>query len=344
MTHTLDSSGDTVEQAPKPTPPRRLPLGKLKFSSLAGLYLLIALLVFFSMTDGRFASAENFRVILASQAIAGILTLGLVISLISGVFDISIAANMTVAISLVAWLQSSIHMNAFLAVIITLLCGAAVGAINAIIVTVLHVEPIVGTLGTSAVLAAVAYWIADGQTIVDGISPTFTSFGQSKFLSIPLPVFYLAVIAVGLWFVLEHTPWGRNLRAIGANPEASRLAGIKVVKIQWTALLVSGTLAAFAGIVLTMQLGAASFGAGSPYLLPAFAAAFLGSTQIQPGRFNIFGTIVALYLLATAVKGLQLRYPGLPWIADLIQGVTLIASVSVSAYAIRRRVSKEGSR
>ncbi|WP_229052451.1 ABC transporter permease [Aeromicrobium sp. Leaf350] len=320
--------------------PARWSVGSLRLSSLAGLYVLIALLVLFTLSDERFAAPQNYRVILASQAIAGILTLGLVVSLISGVFDVSIAATMALSISLVGWLQAEMGFHPLVAVVLTLLAGATVGALNAVSVTVLRVEPIIATLGSSAILAAVAYWIAEGQTFIDGISPGFISFGQSQFLSIPLPVYYLAAIALLLWFAIEHTPWGRYLRAIGANAEASRLAGIRVVRVQWSALIVSGLLASLAGIVLTMQLGAASFGAGDPYLLPAFAAAFLGSTQVQPGRFNVFGTLIALYLLATAVKGLQLRYPDLPWIADLIQGVTLIASVAIAAYAGRRRAEK----
>jgi ribose transport system permease protein len=107
--------------------------------------------------------------------------------------------------------------------------------------------------------------------------------------------------------------------------------------LQWGALIVSGILSSMAGIVLTMQLGASSFGAGDSYLLPAYAAAFLGSTQIKPGRFNVLGTIVALYLLAIGVKGLQLRYPSLPWIADLFQGFALIGAVALGGVASRKR-------
>jgi ribose transport system permease protein len=102
------------------------------------------------------------------------------------------------------------------------------------------------------------------------------------------------------------------------------------------ALIIAGVLSSFAGIVLTMQLGASSFGAGNSYLLPAFAGAFLGSTQIRPGRFNVGGTLVALYLLAIGVKGLQLQYPDLPWIKNLCEGLTLIVAVAIVARAGRR--------
>jgi ribose transport system permease protein len=128
--------------------------------------------------------------------------------------------------------------------------------------------------------------------------------------------------------------------AAGANAQAARLAGVKVARLHWLALVITGVLASFAGVVLTMQLGAASFGAGAPYLLPAFAGAFLGSTQVRPGRFNVAGTLVALYLLAIGVKGLQLEYPHLPWIKDLFQGLALILAVAIGARAALRRTSR----
>jgi ribose transport system permease protein len=336
MMATFESTGQP-EAAPA-LAPERPSIGRLlNLGRYSGVYLLAILIVVFTIWVKDFGTLTNFRVVASGQAIAGILTLGLVVSLISGVFDISIAANMSFAISLVGWLQGTVHLNPAEAVILTLLCGALVGAINAFIITILRVDSIVGTLGMSAILTAAAFMLVDGKTILYGISPSFTKLGTGRWLSLPRPVFYLAAVAILLWFALEHTPWGRYLRAAGSNPVATRLSGIKVVRLQWTALIVSGTLGALAGVVLTMQLGAASFNAGAPYLLPAFAAAFLGATLIQPGRFNVLGTIVALYLLAVAVKGLQLRYPSVPWLAEFIQGVTLIVAVALSAHATRRR-------
>ena len=298
----------------------------------------ILLAVVFSVWNPEtFGTLDNARVIAASSAITGILTLGLIVSLLSGMFDVSIAANMSLAISLVAWLQSNFGMNPLLAVLLTLLAGALVGATNAFVITKMHVEPVIATLGMSSILFAVAYWIAGGNTIIDGISPTFKDFGSAKILTIPVAVFYLLGVALILWYLLEHTPTGRYMYATGANAQAARLAGLKVVRLQWASLIIAGTLASFAGIVLTMQLGAASFGAGGSYLLPAFAAAFLGSTQVKPGRFNVAGTLVALYLLAIGVKGLQLEYPDLPWIKDLFEGLTLILAVAIGARASRRR-------
>jgi ribose transport system permease protein len=320
----------------------RRDLGVDRFS---GVYVIIIMIVGFSLWEPTtFRTAENARVLVSSEAITGLITLAAVISLIAAVFDLSIAANMSLAISMVGWLQASVHVNAALAVVITLLMGATIGCANALIVTRLHIDPVIGTLAMSSILIAAEYWVAKGQDIIYGISPTFIKVGSLAPLSIPISVYYLAFAALVMWYVLEHLPVGRYLYAAGANPQAARLSGVRVVRLQWGAMITSGFLASAAGVVLTMQLGSASYGAGSSYLLPAFAGAFLGSTQIKPGRFNVLGTLVAMYLLAIGIKGLQLKYPQLPWVADLVEGLILLIAVSVAVRGARRRAAQRVAR
>lgn len=310
----------------------------LAVDRLSGLYVIAIMLIVFSIWEPTtFGTLSNAKVILASEAITGIIAFAAVISLVAGVFDLSIAANMSLAISVLGQLMATAHLNAGLAVIITLAIGGLVGCINAVIVTRFHIEPVIGTLAMSSVLAAVSYWVANGQTILYGVSPGFSNMGLWKPLGIPIQVYYLAAVALILWYVLEHTPVGRYLYAAGANARAARLSGVNVVRLQWGALITSGVLASLAGVVLTQQLASAAFGAGDPYLLPAYAAAFLGSTQIKPGRFNILGTVVAMYLLAIGIKGLQLRFPQLPWIADLVEGLILLLAVGIAVHSARRR-------
>jgi ribose transport system permease protein len=310
----------------------------LAVDRLSGLYVIAIMLIVFSIWEPTtFGTLSNAKVILASEAITGIIALAAVVSLVAGVFDLSIAANMSLAISVLGQLMATAHLNAGLAVIITLAIGGLVGCINAVIVTRFHIDPVIGTLAMSSVLAAVSYWVANGQTILSGISPGFSNIGIWKPLGIPIQVYYLAAVALILWYALEHTPVGRYLYAAGANARAARLSGVNVVRLQWGALITSGVLASLAGVVLTQQLASAAFGAGDPYLLPAYAAAFLGSTQIKPGRFNVLGTVVAMYMLAIGIKGLQLRFPQYPWIADLVEGIILLLAVGIAVQSARRR-------
>lgn len=305
----------------------------------SGIYLILLLCLVYSVIEpGDFFTLTNFRITLSSQAITGILTLGLMVSLTCGIFDLSIAANMGWSIIFFGWLQEH-HVAWGLAALITLAGGALIGILNASVVTKLHVDSVIGTLGMSSILTALMYWISGGESINTGFSQSLANLGSDKWLGLPLPVYLFALIAIVLWYVLGYTPTGRYFYAIGGNMEAARLAGLKVLRLQWMGLICSSTIAALAGIVFAAELGGAAYDAGSPYLLPAFSAVFLGATQIKPGRFNVWGTVVSIYLLAVGVKGLELKWPTAPWITDLFDGVVLIVAVALAVRAARHRRS-----
>jgi ribose transport system permease protein len=343
MSSSVTESAHAAEaDAPKSRPRQRARgASRLAVDRFSGVYIILVLVLTFSLwIPQTFRTEANVRVLLASQAITGIIALAATVCLISGVFDLSIAATMSLSISVVGTLQASAGINWALAVLIALAVGAFVGCANALVVTLFRIDPVIGTLAMSAILAAVSFWVANGETILYGLNPTFISLGDVGPFGIPMPVYYMLALALIAWYVLEHTPAGRYLYAAGANPEAARLSGVNVTRITWGALISSGVLAAAAGVVLTMQLGTAPFSGGLPYLLPAYAAAFLGSTQIEPGRFNVAGTVVSMYIVAVAVRGLQLKYPDSPWIADLVQGVILLVAVGFAVWAARRRATR----
>jgi ribose transport system permease protein len=134
---------------------------------------------------------------------------------------------------------------------------------------------------------------------------------------------------------MEYRQLGRYLYATGSNSDAARLAGVRTDRITTIALLMSGFIAALAGVILTMEIGAAAVDAGSPYLLPAFAAVFLGATQFRARRVNVLGTILAVYVLATGVQGIDLA--GAPfWVQDIFDGVALIIAVALAVRAARK--------
>jgi ribose transport system permease protein len=311
---------------------------RLAADRFSGVYIIAMLVLIFSFwIPSTFRTEANLRVVLSGQAITGIIALAATVCLIAGVFDLSIGATMSLAISVVGVLQTQLHVPWAVSIIVALAIGAAVGCVNAIIVTRFKINPVIGTLAMQAVLEAVDYWVSKGQTILYGISPKFVSLGGNGPFGIPAPVYYMVAIAIVAWYILEHTPAGRYLYAAGANPEAARLSGVNVTFITWRALVASGVLAAAAGVVLTMQLGTAPYSGGLSYLLPAYAAAFLGSTQIEPGRFNVAGTVVSLYVVGVAISGLQLKYPQSPWVANLVQGLILLIAVGFAVWAVRKR-------
>lgn len=341
------SSGPVVLDPPPPTapppePPTSRTAGGFSIRSLgidrfSGLYVWVAVVVLFSiLRPDTFATLSNARIVAADEAITAVVTLALTAALASGAFDISIGATMTWSIVCVAWLQSNQGLSPPVAIVLTLLSAVVIGLVNGFITVRLHVEPIIATMGTSAVITALAFWRADGRSIVTGIPQGFKDMARGQAAGIPYTVVFLAVIAGLLWYLLGHTPTGRFMYATGGNEAAARLAGIRVGRLTFYGFIISAVVASFAGILLTARVGSAGIDTGAPYLLPAFAGAFLGSTQIKPGRFNILGSLVAVYLLATGVKGLQMVFPSEPWIKDMFTGLTLIIAVSLAARAARR--------
>ena len=310
----------------------------LGFDRFSGLYVWAVLILIFSLwVPSLFDTANNARIIAGSQAITAMVAMGLIVPVACGAFDLSIAGTLGVSVCTVIWFQANHHGWA-LGIIVALLVGLVVGLVNSLIVVKLHVDSFIGTLGMSSILLAGTEWITGGSQIANGISPSFTAIGQNQIIGLPLPVFYMIALAIVLWWLLEYTPVGRYLYGIGGNPQAARLAGIRVGRITTGAFVLSGLVAAFSGVVLAAQLGSASPDVGGPYLLPAFSAVFLGATQVFPGRVNVPGTLIAIFLLATGVKGLQLA--GAPaYINDLFNGAALIIAVALAAraYASQRK-------
>ncbi|MDV7987507.1 MULTISPECIES: ABC transporter permease [unclassified Rhodococcus (in: high G+C Gram-positive bacteria)] len=276
----------------------------------------------------------NFRIIAGDQAITAMLAIGLIVPLAAGVFDLSIAGIMGFSVAMVSY-QLSQGVSTPIAVVTTLLCGALIGAVNGFVVVKLKVDSFIATLGMSSILLAGTYWVTDGKQITEGFTDGFLDLGSKPFLGLPLPFFYMIGVAAVMYVVLEKTPLGRYFYATGGNRQAARLAGLRVERIMFGALMTSATIAAFTGVVLAAKLGTAAPDIGPSYLLPAFSAVFLGSTQIRAGRVNVLGTLIAIYLLATGVKGLQLA--GAPsFVNDLFNGLALIVAVALAARTARR--------
>ncbi|OZE38594.1 sugar ABC transporter permease [Rhodococcus sp. 05-2254-6] len=311
---------------------RRPNLGLDRFS---GLYVWIAVIALFALwIPDTFMTQGNFRIIAGDQAITAMLAIGLIVPLAAGVFDLSIAGIMGFSVAMVSY-QLSQGIGTPIAVVTTVLCGALIGAVNGFVVVKLKVDSFIATLGMSSILLAGTYWVTDGKQITEGFTDGFLDLGSKPFLGLPLPFFYMIGVAAVMYVVLEKTPLGRYFYATGGNRQAARLAGLRVERIMFGALMTSATIAAFTGVVLAAKLGTAAPDIGPSYLLPAFSAVFLGSTQIRAGRVNVLGTLIAIYLLATGVKGLQLA--GAPsFVNDLFNGLALIVAVALAARTARR--------
>lgn len=303
-------------------------------SNFTGIYILAAFIVVFALwIPTTFLTSLTAQTIMAEQAVTAMVAIGLLFALAAGQYDLSIGAVVGLSAVMVCTLTTKYGISLVPAVLITVLVGTTVGVINAFLVVKVGISSFIATLGMSSVLIAPTRAIS-GDQVVYGVPEAFIGLTAHQALGIPVIALYMLVVATIAWYALEHTPFGRRVAATGSGPDAARLAGVRTERVIFASLMISSTVAALAGVLLASKLATATPDLGPGYLLPAFAAAFLGTTQLKPGRFNVWGTLIAIFLLATGVKGLQLAGAA-DWVTDLFNGAALIIAVGLSLWSNR---------
>jgi ribose transport system permease protein len=333
--------GEASDQERAARDARRSSGGSAQLSRFSGLAIWAGLIVIFAIwIPDTFLTSSTLKTILGGHAITGILALAVIFPLAAGSFDLSAAQNLGLSALVVGALMTRApHLSPALAVGATLGLGVLIGVGNGLLVSGIGVNSFIATLGMSSLLLAGAGLIGGGE-YVGPFPHSFTSVTEPSPLGIPIVVIYLAVLAFIGWYILEHTPIGRRTYASGANADAARLAGVRTGRYVFGSLVVCGLLASVAGVLLASSINSANQSLGPAYLLPAYAAAFLGTTQLKPGRFNVWGTMLAIYLLGTGIQGLQLA-GGELWVTDAFNGVALIGAVSLALLLQRRRGRRE---
>ena len=306
--------------------------------TLPGLFALV--LIFFSAwstTGHLFGTAANFQEVASNYVYIGILTLASLIPLVCGEFDFSVGQNAGFTQIVVATAMARFHVPLPFAVLLAIAFGALVGLNNGNVVARLGVNSLIVTLGTSGILLGVVEWYTNGQSISLGISQSLLNFGSRNWGGVPEVVYLLVVVALIVYYLLEHTPYGRYLTSIGSNARAARLVGLRVDRLKLSAFVFSGALAGIAGVLLVAKNGSASPEAGSVTdTLAALAAAYLGATSIRPGRFNVPGAMLAVYFIGFSVAGLAIA--GVQsWVSQVFSGGALFVAVVISTVIGRRR-------
>ncbi|SDH83185.1 ABC transporter permease [Agrococcus jejuensis] len=299
--------------------------------------------VFAALRPDTFASLLNFQLLASGKAVLLVLALAVTIPMVAGKIDLSIGygVGMWQVMSLSWQLQG---LDYRLVIVLSLVGGAVVGLLNALLVELAQVDAFIATLATGQVIYAITYWYTGGRQITDASGDRAAAFDAISTWSlgpIPGPFIIAMAFAVVLWLVLDFTPVGRYLYAVGANPAAAHLTGIPRRRFVVGAMMASGVLTAVAGILLaSRQAGVAQANIGPEYLLPALAAAFLGSTTIRPGRVNALGTILGVAIATIGISGLQQLIPGQFFLEPLFNGLTLVAAITIASVASRRRVQR----
>jgi len=245
---------------------------------------IILLLVFNAVAPGRFLTWSNVSAVLGSQAVLVVLTLSLVITLGTDIYDLSAASVLVFCNMLIAVLNVNLGVPIGWALLAALGVGIVVGWVNSFFIIKIGLNSLIVTLGVGTILNGITLWISDSQTI-SGVSDQLVNLvAVYRLFGIPLEFYYGLITCIALWYVMDFTAIGRRLLFVGRSPSVARLTGIKVEKVQRNALISAGILNAFAGILYSGTTGAADPGSGLTYLLPGMAAAFFGSTSIAPGR------------------------------------------------------------
>jgi len=337
-------TGQEVSTAAAGSPPWNAWLRRagqaVTFRRIGAVYVLVLISIGFSFwAPDTFPTYATVKQVLDGNAVIALAALALIVPLSTGVFDISSVYTMSLSGVLTAYIV--IHTDLPLGVAIAAALGASalVGVVNGIVVVTMRIESLIGTLATGSLIQAFITLVTKDQSLNSArLVGTFAKLAGGDIGGFNYPVFYALGVALVLWLVLEHAVVGRRLYATGFNKDAARLAGIHTARLQFASLVVSATLAGAAGIVLASSIGAGSPTAGSPYLLSSFAAVFLGATQFKEGRFNAWGTLLAVTVLGVGTTGLGLAGAA-PWTGSMFTGVVLITALAVTGVQRRSGVA-----
>lgn len=306
----------------------------------AGLPLFLGLLiVFFAVNETSstaFRSSANVNNIFANQSVTGLIALAMVVPLVCGYFDLSVAAIAGLTNVTAAAVIGTHGQPIVVGILAAFAVGTVAGLVNAFLVAGLRLNGFIATLGTYTLIGGLLQWYTEGQTITNGIPRELSDWGTQAFLGIPLPFWLLMGVALLTWYLLMQTPFGRRLEAIGSNESAARLVGIRVDRAVALTFVISALLASVAGVLLTIRSGGANPTSGTAYLFPALAAVFLGATAIRPGRYNVWGTIFGVFLVAVAVNGFTFMGAE-AWVTPVFNGSALVIAVAVSTLMGRAR-------
>jgi ribose transport system permease protein len=296
---------------------------------------LLLIVVFSIALPHTFPTLTTFQGILNTTSVTALLALAEMLIVAIGEFDLSIGYMAGLQSILAVGFITEQHVPWGLAVLLILVIGLVIGVVNGLLVYAFKIDSFIATLGVGTIAFAVSNWYTGGNQLFGDLPQGFINIYSFTLLGIPATAFYVVFVAAAAWFVLEYTPIGRYVYAIGANRRAAELTGISSRRVIIGIFAVSGILVAFSGIVIASQLRIGSINTGPDYLLPVFVGAILGSATIKPGRPNAWGTVVAVVLLGIGIAGLQ-QIGASFFVQPLFNGATLIIGVGFAGYASRR--------
>ncbi len=344
MTTNVD---EPSEAAPPPAPAKGSDAGsglsrvfnsRMLEASLLPIGFVLVIVGFGIARPDTFFQWSNFTSIFGLNATELVLAMALLIPLTNGDLDLSVAELSGMVGILVGWLNVNHGWAIVPAILVALAVGVLCGAITGSIIVKFDVNPFIITLAMGSIFDGIAFWLPDQETI-PGISPKLTEWTDLRhILGIPIDFWYGIAIMLIMFYVLTFTAFGQRSLFIGQSREVARLSGFKVGSSRFWGFVIAGGIAAISGVINDGVLASATPQNQGNLLLAVYAAAFLGFTTIQPGRFNAIGTGISVFFLATAVNGMNLL-GAQTYIQSLFYGVFLVLAVVLSRVINRRRAA-----
>ncbi|SFE21205.1 ribose ABC transporter membrane protein [Lentibacillus persicus] len=276
------------------------------FSKLGPLIGLIIMVIFLGFMSDSFFTLDNIFNLLRQISVNALIAFGMTFVILTAGIDLSVGSLLALGSALTAGLLAG-GMDPVLAVLLGLIIGLGLGAVNGLIITKGKVAPFIATLATMTIYRGATLVYTDGRPIT-GLSDSFAfeMIGRGYVFGVPFPVILMLAVFVILYFVLKKTVFGRQVYAVGGNEEASILSGIKADRVKIGVYSLTGMLSVLAGIILTSRLNSAQPTAGEMFELDAIAAVVIGGTSLMGGRGRITGTLIGALIIGVIDNGLNL--------------------------------------
>ncbi|MDA8311726.1 MAG: ABC transporter permease [Actinomycetota bacterium] len=293
---------------------------------VAVLALLVVMFIVFSITQPRFFTAANIRVLLTNVSILWMVSLGLTVVMLTGGYDLSLAAMVGLSGFFFVGFFSTFGVPAIPAIVLTVLAGALIGgAINGVLVGRLGVPFLVVTIGSLSIFEGTTYLVSGTQTI-SVTSGVLNAIGFDSAGGVPITVWIMAGTLVVAYFVLHWTYFGRDVYAVGGNAAAARLSGVHVTRTLVLAYAISGGMAALGGVLEVSRISAASPTIGTTIIFSATAAVLIGGTVLGGGIGGVVGTVVGVLFLGVLQNGLALSGLASSW-QEVVSGAIVVLAV-----------------
>ncbi|MBM3682055.1 MAG: ABC transporter permease [Actinobacteria bacterium] len=310
----------------------------------------VFLFVWFALSEPSFRMQNTLFSMLKFTSVVAITGLGVTLTMVVGGLDLSVGATAGLSVTLSAMTMVIYAQTGGVALIVVLLGGALVGLFNAFLIVVLKIPDLLATLGTMFTIMGLKLVPVDGQSVSSGLILRDGSVAPGRFTEgfllidrayigpVPLPVAIFFFLAFVVWIFLTRTRWGRVMYAIGSNPEAARLAGVKVQRYRALAYVLSGVFASIGGLILSSRIGQGDISAGNSLLLDAVAVSLVGTSVLGMARPNAWGTILGAVLIGIVITGLTIK--GFPYYAqDVVKGLVLLTAL-IFSFTLSRRKSR----